>query len=41
MYRQLSRHCHFGNLPSAPHRQVEESTAPLRLASYRDLRRFH
>jgi hypothetical protein len=29
VHRQLSRHRYFGNLPSAPHREVEESTAPL------------
>src|ERR1700758_175981 len=41
MHRQLPRHRYLRDLPSAPHRQVEESTAPLRLASYRDLRCFH
>jgi len=41
VYRQLAGHRYFGNLPSAPHREVEESAAPLRLASYRDLRRFY
>src|SRR5689334_25104025 len=41
MHRQLPRHRYLGNLASAAHRQVEESTAPLRLASYRDLRRFY
>jgi len=28
MYRQLARHRYFGNLSSAAHRKVEESTAP-------------
>ena len=41
MYRQLARHRYLGDFSSAPHREVEESTAPLRLAAYRDLRRFH
>src|SRR5690349_16089332 len=41
MHRQLPRHRYLGNLASAPHRKVEESTAPLRLISYRDLRRFY
>jgi len=41
MYRQLPRHRYLRDLPSAPHREVEESAAPLWLASYRDLRRFY
>ena len=41
MNRQLSGHRYLRDLPSAAHREVEELTAPLRLAAYRDLRRFH
>jgi hypothetical protein len=41
MHRQLPSHCNLGDLSSAPHRQVEESTAPVWLTSYRHLSRFH
>src|SRR5579862_4079235 len=41
MDSQLSRHGHFGDLSSAAHGQVEEPAAPLRLTSYRNLRRLH
>src|ERR1051325_9403819 len=35
MHRQLPRHGYFGDLPSAPHGQMEELAAPLRLAAHR------
>ena len=41
MHRQLPRHRHFRDLPPAAHGEVEESTAPLGLTAYGDLRRFH
>ena len=40
-HRQFSRHRDLRDLPSAAHGQVQESTAPLRLTSYRNLRRLH
>jgi hypothetical protein len=41
MYRQLPRHRYLGDLPSSPHREMEELTPPLGLTAHRDLRRFH
>ena len=41
MHRQFPSHRYLGDLSSAAHGQMEESTAPLGLAAYRDLRRFH
>ncbi len=41
MHCQLSSHCHLRDLSSTAHRKVEKPTAPLRLTSYGDLRRFH
>ena len=40
MHRQLARHGDLGDLPAAPHGEVKELTAPLRLTAYRHLRRF-
>jgi len=40
MRRQLPRHRYLGDLPTASHGEVEKFAAPLRLAAYRDLRRF-
>ena len=43
----IQLHCKFAchgylrDLPSPPHREVKEFTAPPHLAAYRDLRRFH
>jgi hypothetical protein len=41
MHRQLACHRHLGDLPSASHGEVEELAAPLRVAAYRYLCRFH
>src|SRR5215831_9437120 len=41
MHRQLSGHRNLGDLSSTAHREVEKPAAPLRLAAYRDLGRFH
>src|SRR4029077_3635901 len=41
MHCEFACHGYLGDLPSPPHRQVKELTAPLHLAAYRDLRRFH
>jgi hypothetical protein len=41
MHRQLPCHRDFRDLSSAPHGEVKEPIAPLRLATNRDLRRFH
>src|SRR5258706_2581105 len=41
MHRQLPGHGYLRDLPPAPHRDMEELTAPLRLTAHRDLRRFH
>ncbi|SPE22865.1 hypothetical protein SBA2_1070004 [Acidobacteriia bacterium SbA2] len=41
VHRQLSSHRHFGDLASTPHRKVKELAAPLGLAAYRNLCRFH
>jgi hypothetical protein len=41
MHRQLSSHRYFRDLPAAPQSEVGELAPPLRLAAYRDLRRFH
>jgi len=41
MHGQFPRHGYLGNLPSTPHGDVKEPTAPLRLTAHRDLRRFH
>ncbi len=41
MHRQLARHRYLRDLPSSPHGQVKELTAPLRLTAHRDLGRFH
>jgi len=41
MHCEFPGHCHLGNLPSTPHGEVKERTAPLRLTAHRDLRRFH
>src|ERR1700722_5626288 len=41
MHCEFARHGYLGNLPPAPHGRVERSTAPLRVAAYRDLRRFY
>ena len=41
MYRQLSSHRYFGDLPAAPRGEVKELAAPLRLTAHRDLGRFH
>src|ERR1700687_1912265 len=38
---QFSRHGYLGDLPSAPHRQVDILTTPFRQAAHRHLRRFH
>ena len=38
---QLAGHCNFRDLAPAPHGQVKELAAPLRIAAHRDLRRFH
>ena len=38
---QFPGHRHLGDLPSAPHRQMEVLTTPLREAAHRDLGRFH
>jgi len=40
VHRQLPRHRYLGDLPTASHGEVEKFAAPLRLAAYRDLRRF-
>ena len=40
MHSQLPSHRYLRNLSSTSHGKVEESTAPLGLAAYRDLRRF-
>ena len=39
--RQLAGHRDLGDLTSAPHGQVKELAAPLRIAAHRDLRGFH
>jgi hypothetical protein len=41
MHRQLSSHRYFRDLPAAPHGEVKELAAPLRLTAHRDLGRFH
>src|SRR5579864_45748 len=41
MHCQLPCHRYLGNLPSAPHGEVEELVAPLLLTAHRDLRCFH
>ena len=41
MHRQLPGHRYLGDLSPSPHGKVEERIAPLGLAPYRDLRRFH
>ena len=41
MHCQLAGHRYLGDLPPSPHGQVEERTAPVGLAPYCDLRRFH
>ena len=41
MYRQLAGHRYLGDLPSSPHRKVEERTAPLGFTPDCHLRRFH
>ena len=41
VHRQLSGHRYLGDLSPSAHGQVEKLTAPLLLAAYRDLRRFH
>src|SRR5207302_5861531 len=41
MHRQLTGHRYFRNLSATTHGEVEELTAPLRVAAHRDLRRFH
>ena len=41
MHRQLPGHGYLGDLPPSPHGKVEERVAPLGLAPYCDLRRFH
>jgi len=41
MPRQLPGHCYLGDLASTPHGQMEERVAPLGLAPYCDLLRFH
>jgi hypothetical protein len=38
---QLPRHRYLGDLSAAPHGQVKELAAPLRIAAHRDLRGFH
>ena len=38
---QLPRHRHLGDLPASSQRHVTVLTPPLRIAAYRDLRRFH
>jgi hypothetical protein len=38
---QFARHGYLRDLSPSAHGQVEKLTAPLRLAAYRDLRRFH
>ena len=39
-HRQLSRHCYLRDLSASAHGEVEELTAPVRLAAYGDLGRF-
>ena len=39
--RQLPGHRYFRDLSPAPHGEVKELAAPLRIAAHRDLRRFH
>src|SRR5437879_1218030 len=41
MHRQLASHRYLGDLPSSAQGEVQERTAPLGLAPYCDLRRFH
>jgi hypothetical protein len=41
MHRKFTCHGYLRDLPSPPHRQVKELTAPLRLTAYCHLRRFH
>src|SRR5450631_2156284 len=41
MHRKFACHGDLRDLPSPPHREVKELTAPLHLAAYRDLRRLH
>jgi hypothetical protein len=41
MHSEFPGHGYFGNLASAPHGEVKERTAPLRLAAHSDLRGFH
>ena len=41
MHRQLPRHRNLRDLASSAHRKMEKLAAPLRLAPYCDLRRFH
>ncbi len=41
MHRQLAGHGNLGDLPPSPHGEVEKRTAPLGLAPYCDLCRFH
>jgi len=41
MHRQLPRHGYLGDLPPSSRGKVEERVAPLGLAPYCDLRRFH
>ena len=39
-HRQLSRHCYLRDLSASAQGEVEELTAPVRLAAYGDLGRF-
>jgi hypothetical protein len=39
--RQFPGHRYFRDLSPAPHGEVKELAAPLRIAAHRDLRRFH
>src|SRR5690348_13100004 len=39
--RQSACHGYLGDLPSSSHGQMEKFVTPLRIAPYRDLRRFH
>jgi hypothetical protein len=41
MHGKFAGHGYLRDLPSPPHREVKELTAPLHLAAYRHLRRFH
>ena len=41
MHSKFARHGYLCDLSPSAHGQVEELTAPLRLAAYRDLRCFH